>query len=141
MTTATAIDDTITIETADAAPVEVSASATLTPAARRADPGDVEMTDGVAAAAALVEAPKVEAPAPATRSEFEQKVDELDPPLPNETAEQRTVRMSRGEKRILGLLSRTKSTEDALKTATDEIARLKAAPAGTAPAAEARASW
>ena len=74
------------------------------------------------------------APAADTRSEFERKVDEIEPPPSDETSEQRTVRMARGEKRILGLLSRSKAAEDRAAAAEAEVARLKAAPAEQPPA-------
>ena len=92
---------------------------------------DVETTEPEAP---VVPAAEPAAVVPDTRSEFERKVDELDPPLPDETPVQRNARMSRGEKRILGLLGRTKATEDQLAAAQAEIARLKAAPAATTPA-------
>lgn len=136
------IADEIELESATATAEEMAAALGDT---RTAKVSDVETRDAVedkpkaeAPVAAAVVAP-VAAVVPATdaRSEFERKVDELDPPLPDETPAQRTVRMGRGERRILGLLSRTKSTEDQLTEARAEIARLKTAPANPAPASPA----
>lgn len=145
----TAADDTLTAEALDSITVE---TATSTPeelvahlAAGTDAPPEAEVVEApVGDKAPVVEelppkpgaAPAEEPPKPAsaaadTRSEFEKQVDELDPPLSDETPKQRAERMSRGERRILQLLHRAKGTEADLQAAHAEITRLKAAPAGT----------
>lgn len=141
----TAADETLTAEALDSITVE---TATATPeefAARLGAGTDAPPEEDVVEAPVGEEPPVVEEPpttgaAPVkeppaagadTRSEFERQVDELDPPLSDETPKQRTERMSRGERRILALLHRAKGTEADLQAAHAEIARLKTAPAGT----------
>lgn len=136
-----AADDSIEIESATLTEAEMTAALGGTVSApdeavvespATATPPTTETTTEPATAPAPTPAA---ATATNARSEFERKVDELDPPLPNETKEQRTVRMNRGEKRILGLLSRAKASETELESARAEIARLKAAPVTTTPSA------
>src|SRR3990167_1855168 len=146
MTTAT--DDTLTAEALDSITVETATSTPEELAAHLAAgtdaPPETEVVEAPVGDEPTGEeppkpgaAPLKEPPAPAaaqdTRSEFEKQIDELDPPLSDETPKQRAERMSRGERRILGLLHRAKSSESDLQAAHAEIARLKAAPAGTAP--------
>lgn len=132
-------DDTITIESATATPEEMAASLAAdagTPAGEVSPPEPEDATPAEPPAPAVAPVAEPPTPAVAAASEFEQKIDELDPPLPNETKEQRAARMSRGEKRILGLLSRAKTSETQLDQARTELARLKTAPpAATQPGA------
>src|SRR3990167_4130428 len=136
----TAADDTLTAEALDSITVETATSTPEELAAHLGAGTDAPPEAEVVEAPVGEEPPVVEEPpkptalSADTRSEFEKQVDELDPPLSDETPKQRTERMSRGERRILALLHRAKGTEADLQTAHAEIARLKAAPAG--PAAE-----
>ena len=128
--------DSITVESGTETPEQLQASLAAGGAVVEDDTPPAEVTEPAEEKPPVIEPgaepAKIEPP-PDTRSEFEQKVDELDPPLPNETAEQRTVRMHRGEKRILQLLSRSKAAEDELARTTAELARLKTTPAGQTP--------
>ena len=129
-------DDTLTVESATMTPEELSA-ALAADATGAAEP-EADATPAAPEAVPPPAAPEI--PPVVAKSEFEQKIDELDPPLPNETKEQRTARMSRGERRILSLIGRAKTSETQLEDARAEIARLKAAPPaapvapGTTPA-------
>src|SRR3990167_9716802 len=145
----TAADDTLTADALDSITVETATSTPEELAAHLSGgtdaPPEPEVVEGpVGDEPPVVEEPAAEPPAVEeppkpvagadTRSEFEKQVDELDPPLSDETPKQRTERMSRGERRILALLHRAKGTEADLQAAHAEIARLKAEPAR--PAAE-----
>lgn len=129
--------DSITVETATATPEELDAHlAAGTDAAPETEVVEAPVGDEAEVVkeppqTGATEKPPKPAAAADTRSEFEKQVDELDPPLLDETPKQRAERMSRGERRILGLLHRAKSIEAEFQTAQAEIARLKAAPAGT----------
>src|SRR3990167_6193770 len=110
----TAADDTLTAEALDSITVETATSTPEELAAHLSGgtdaPPEPEVVEGPVGdeppvveeppkpGAAPVEEPSEPAAGADTRSEFEKQVDELDPPLSDETPKQRTDRMNRRDR-------------------------------------------
>lgn len=123
--------DAIIVESGTETPEQLEASLAAGGTVVEEEQPPAEVTELGAKKAPVTEPTKVELPADA-RSEFEQEIDQLDPPQPGENAEQRKLRYSKNERAIILRLRRAKTAEDRAATAEAELVRLKAtAPLST----------